>query len=592
MDIGPPCRGLGWLTDLSSRAVLKRLSRSTTHSCTHHGSGKRSSNRGFSQDVHSDYLISFADITGICPRIGISPLSTVVVVLGSEWFLNNRLDLFRLGQTRYCFRVSIRPDGNLTAELEDDRPRDHCGVFGVYAPGESVAKLTYFGLFALQHRGQESAGIAVSDGERIMVYKDMGLVTQVFDEATLNALTGHLAVGHTRYSTAGCSEWGNAQPTFVDSARGGLALAHNGNLTNHNELEELLESRLRPYEVPRKRRMDSSSDTAILTGLLASEEAETLEEAALKTLPKLRGAFCLTFLDEHNLYAARDPQGVRPLALGKVNDGWVVASETAALDIIGATFVRDVEPGELLIINADGVRSVRFGEPRPKHCLFEYVYLSRPDTLLQGKRIYSVRKEIGRILAEQHPVDADLVIPTPESGTPSAIGYAERSGIPYGHGLVRNAYVGRTFIQPSDAMRQLGLKMKLNPLPDAVAGKRVVVVDDSIVRGNTQRQVVAMLRHAGAKEVHVRISSPPVLWPCFYGIDFATRDELIASDMSVEEVAQAIGADSVGHISLEALMEATGQVPENLCRACFDGQYPMRIPSASADRLGIDNEEL
>ncbi len=449
-------------------------------------------------------------------------------------------------------------------------------MFGVWAPGEEASKLTYFGLFALQHRGQESAGIAVSDGNRIMVFKDMGLVSQVFDEATLTALKGDVAVGHTRYSTTGASTWGNAQPTFRPFQGGGLALCHNGNLTNTDELEVLLAERMPDEKVPHKARMDSSSDTAILTALLASDPDLGLEAAAMQTLPLLRGAFCLTFMDERTLYAARDAQGIRPLAIGQLpGGGWVVASETAALDIVGATFVRDVEPGELVVLDGNGIRSRRFAKAKPKHCLFEYVYLSRPDTVLNERRIHNVRVKIGKLLAKECPIDADLVIPTPESGIPAAIGFAAGSQIPYGQGLVRNAYVGRTFIQPSNGMRQMGIRMKLNPLPSVVGGKRIVVVDDSIVRGNTQRQVVAMLRQAGAKEVHVRISAPPVEWPCFYGIDFATRDELIAPNMSIPEIAKAIGADSLGHISLDGLIKAT-HVPKNdLCRACFDGVYPV-----------------
>ncbi|HIW29478.1 MAG TPA: amidophosphoribosyltransferase [Candidatus Luteococcus avicola] len=474
--------------------------------------------------------------------------------------------------------MPLRPDGLLTHELnpDDPRPQDHCGVFGVWAPGEEASKLTYFGLFALQHRGQESAGIAVSDGNRIMVFKDMGLVSQVFDEATLTALKGDVAVGHTRYSTTGASTWGNAQPTFRPFQGGGLALCHNGNLTNTDELEVLLAERMPDEKVPHKARMDSSSDTAILTALLASDPDLGLEAAAMQTLPLLRGAFCLTFMDERTLYAARDAQGIRPLAIGQLpGGGWVVASETAALDIVGATFVRDVEPGELVVLDGNGIRSRRFAKAKPKHCLFEYVYLSRPDTVLNERRIHNVRVKIGKLLAKECPIEADLVIPTPESGIPAAIGFAAGSQIPYGQGLVRNAYVGRTFIQPSNGMRQMGIRMKLNPLPSVVGGKRIVVVDDSIVRGNTQRQVVAMLRQAGAKEVHVRISAPPVEWPCFYGIDFATRDELIAPNMSIPEIAKAIGADSLGHISLDGLIKAT-HVPKNdLCRACFDGVYPV-----------------
>ncbi|CAI9405754.1 Amidophosphoribosyltransferase [Aestuariimicrobium sp. T2.26MG-19.2B] len=454
-------------------------------------------------------------------------------------------------------------------------------MFGVLAREEEVAKLTFFGLFALQHRGQESAGIAVSNGERIMVFKDMGLVSQVFDEAALNSLPGHLAIGHTRYSTTGASVWGNAQPTFRPTGRGGLALAHNGNLTNTDELEAILATRMPPSQVPHKNRMDSTNDTSILTALLATYEDLTVEQAALEVLPQLRGAFCLTFMDENTLFAARDPQGIRPLALGKLpSGGWVVASETAALDIVGAEIVRDVAPGELVIITEqEGLRSVRFAEPAPKHCLFEYVYLARPDTLVEGRRIHNVRVKVGKTLAKEHPVEADLVIPTPESGTPAAIGFAAESKIPYGQGLVRNAYVGRTFIQPSQTMRQMGIRLKLNPLRDVVKGKRLVVVDDTIVRGNTQRQVVAMLRHAGATEVHVRISAPPVQWPCFYGIDFATREELLAPQMTIDEMCAAIGADSLGFVSLEGLVKTTHQPMENLCRACFDGVYPVPVPT-------------
>lgn len=489
--------------------------------------------------------------------------------------------------------MSPRPDGLLTNELDphDRGPQDACGVFGVYAPGEEVAKLTYYGLFALQHRGQESAGIAVSNGQRMMVFKDMGLVAQVFDEATLSSLQGYLAIGHTRYSTTGASVWNNAQPTFRANDRGGIALAHNGNLTNTDELEALLAQRMPASEVPHKARMDSTSDTAILTALLATSEATTLDQAALEILPLLKGAFCLTFMTEETLYAARDPQGIRPLSLGRIEQGWVVASETAALDIVGATFVRDIEPGEMVIIDANGLRSKSFAPAAPKRCLFEYVYLARPDSLLNGRRIHNVRVKVGKLLAKEHPVEADLVIPTPDSGTPAAIGYAAQSGIPYGQGLVRNSYVGRTFIQPTQTMRQMGIRLKLNPLRDVVEGKRLVVVDDTIVRGNTQRQVVSMLRQAGAREVHVRISAPPVEWPCFYGIDFATRAELLAPGMTNEEIARAIGADSLGFISLDALVKATHVPKDNLCRACFDGVYPINPPINHAANAALGIEE-
>lgn len=473
-----------------------------------------------------------------------------------------------------------RADGLLTADLnpQDHGPQDACGVIGIYAPGEEVAKLTYFGMYALQHRGQESAGMAVSDGHRTMVFKDMGLVSQVFDEATLNTLRGSLSIGHTRYSTAGSSVWDNAQPTFRSRpGGGGLALAHNGNLTNSEELEDLIASRDPHAAVPHKERMDSTSDTTLMTALMATYDAP-IDGIAMKVMPLLKGAFSVVFMDDTTLCAARDPQGIRPLVLGRLPTGWVVASETAAIDIVGATFVREIEPGELVTINSAGLRSARFAEARPKGCIFEYVYLARPDTVIADRRIHNVRVKVGKILAQEAPADADLVIPVPESGTPAAIGYADQSGIKYGMGLVKNSYVGRTFIQPSQTLRNLGIRLKLNPLRDVIEGKRLVVVDDSIVRGNTQRQLVGMLREAGAKEVHVRISSPPVKWPCFYGIDFATRAQLIAAGLSVDEIAKSIGADSLAYLSLEGLIQATHVPKDNLCRACFDGVYPVQVP--------------
>jgi amidophosphoribosyltransferase len=483
----------------------------------------------------------------------------------------------------------VHGDGRLSAEIDpvERHPQDECGVFGVWAPGEDVAKITYFGLYALQHRGQESAGLAVSDGQRIMVVKDMGLVSQVFDERTLGSLTGSLAIGHTRYSTTGASCWDNAQPTFRSTPNGGLALGHNGNLTNTDDLAALLAERHPAATIPTKNSLDSTNDTSLISSLLSTYDDRTIRDAALDLLPRLQGAYCLVFMTEKSLYAARDPQGVHPLVLGRLENGWVVASETCALDIIGAAFVREIEPGEFLTIDAAGVNSVRFAESRPRGCLFEYVYLARPDSAIAGRRVHTARVEIGRTLAMEHPADADLVIPVPESGTPAAIGYAEASGIPFGLGLVKNSYVGRTFIQPSQTIRQLGIRLKLNPLRDAIKDKRLVVVDDSIVRGNTQRALVRMLREAGAAEVHVRISSPPVSWPCFYGIDFATRAELIAPGMRVEDICQSIGADSLGYISLEGLVASTGIAMSRLCRACFDGQYPIRVPEKSALEMGL-----
>jgi amidophosphoribosyltransferase len=488
--------------------------------------------------------------------------------------------------------VVTPPDGGLADEVvpEDPSPREACGVFGVWAPGEDVAKLAYYGLYALQHRGQESAGIAVSDGSRIMVHKEMGLVAQVFDEPALTALRGHIAVGHCRYSTTGASVWANAQPTFRSTPATSLALGHNGNLINTRELAALLGGAGQGSGG-----IAATSDTDVLAALFVSDrfapgtsagdpagDPTRVEDAAAAVLPLAKGAYSLVFMDEQTLYAARDPNGFRPLVLGRLKGGWVVASETAALDIVGATFVREIAPGELVCINGRGVRSRTFAAPQPSGCLFEYVYLARPDTTISGRGVHATRVAVGRRLAAEHPADADLVIPVPESGTPAAIGFAEASGIPFGQGLVKNSYVGRTFIQPSQTIRERGIKLKLNPLRDVIAGRRLVVVDDSIVRGNTQRALVAMLREAGAAQVHVRVASPPVAWPCFYGIDFATRAELIAGHLSPAEICASIGADSLGYVSLEGLTEASTLPASRLCRACFDGQYP--IPGAEDDR--------
>ncbi|MGH3620764.1 MAG: amidophosphoribosyltransferase [Sciscionella sp.] len=459
-------------------------------------------------------------------------------------------------------------------ETAEQEPREECGVFGAWAPGEDVAKLTFYGLYALQHRGQESAGISVSDGGRIVVYKDLGLVSQVFNERVLSSLRGHVAVGHCRYSTTGSSNWENSQPTFRTTATGsGLALGHNGNLVNTAELRQ------RSADAGLRALAGATTDSDLVCGLLADAAADTgIEQAALALLPTLRGAYCLVFSDESTLYAARDPHGVHPLVLGRTERGWVVASETAALDIVGASFVREVEPGELLAIDADGLRSSRFANPQPAGCVFEYVYLARPDTTIAGRSVYGTRVEIGRRLAVEHPAVADLVIPVPESGTPAAIGYAQASGIPYGSGLVKNNYVGRTFIEPSQTIRQLGIRLKLNPLREVIKGKRLVVVDDSIVRGNTQRALVRMLREAGAVEVHVRIASPPVRWPCFYGIDFASRAELVANGREADGIRRSIGADSLGYVSLHSLVAASEQPRSRLCAACFDGNYPIPLP--------------
>jgi amidophosphoribosyltransferase len=465
-----------------------------------------------------------------------------------------------------------------------ESPKEECGLFGVWAPGDDVARLTYFGLFAQQHRGQESAGIAVSDRHNILVYKDLGLVSQVFNEATLTTLHGDLAIGHTRYSTTGSTTWENAQPVFKTDGAHSLALGHNGNLVNTAEIAEALGG---PGA--------ATTDSDLVTTLLANEMvvAGGLEDAAMRVLPTLRGAFCFVFLDERSVYAARDPHGVRPLSIGRLPNGFVVASETCALDIVGATFLRDVEPGELIRIDDRGLHSVRFAEsPKRSLCVFEYVYLARPDSRLRERSVYEARREMGRILAREHPADTDLVIAVPTTGHSAAQGFSEVSGIPYGDGLYKNQYVGRTFIQPSQSLRDRGVKLKLNPLPESIRGKRLVVIDDSIVRGTTQKQVVAALREAGATEVHIRITCPPVLWPCFYGIDFPTRQELIAADLTVEQIRDYVGADSLGYLSLDGMVEAAGGEKQSFCRACFDGEYPIPVPEGAGKFMLEDQLQL
>ncbi len=452
-----------------------------------------------------------------------------------------------------------------------ESPKEECGLFGVWAPGEDVARLAYFGLFAQQHRGQESAGIAVSDGQNILVYKDLGLISQVFSEATLATLQGDLGIGHTRYSTTGSTTWDNAQPAFRTEGERSIALGHNGNLVNTHDLAERVG----------RRTGAATTDSDLVATLLARRMGEggSLEDAALEILPTLQGAFCFVMLDERSVYAARDPHGLRPLAIGRLPNGFCLASETCALDIVGATFVRDVEPGELVRIDDRGLHAVPFAEvPCKALCIFEFVYLSRPDSRMYGANVHEVRREMGRLLAREHGVEADMVIGVPSTGHSAAQGFAEVSGIPYGDGLYKNSYVGRTFIQPSQMLRDRGVKLKLNPIPDAIRGKRLVVVDDSIVRGITTRHIVQALREAGALEVHVRIPCPPIMWPCFYGIDMSTRSELVASDLSVDEVCAFVGADSLGYLSLDALVRATGSPKGDFCRACFDGEYPVTIP--------------
>lgn len=489
-----------------------------------------------------------------------------------------------------------RADGRLNFNLLDDdaAPQDECGVFGVWAPGEEVAKLAYYGLYALQHRGQESAGIAASDGSSIRIYKDIGLVSQVFDESTLTALNGHIALGHCRYSTTGGGQWSNGQPTLGETPHGTVALGHNGNLTNSAELyDRLVERNGGVTPSFGELAQGNTTDTALVTALLKDEEGDSLEEQAMALLPTLKGAFCLVFMTENTLYAARDPQGVRPLVLGRLERGWVVASEQSALATVGASVIREIEPGEFIAIDADGVRSQRFAAEKPARCVFEYVYLARPDANINGRSVYESRVEMGTPAGPGGHHDAEIVIPVPESGTPAAVGYAEASGLPFAQGFIKNAYVGRTFIQPSQTLRQLGIRLKLNVQEHVVRDKRVVVVDDSIVRGNTQRAIVRMLKEAGAKEVHVKISSPPIKWPCFYGIDFATRAELIANGASMDEIRQAVGADSLSYISEAGMIAATEQPRSTLCTACFSGEYPIELPPSNRrGKLLLEQPEL
>ncbi len=465
-------------------------------------------------------------------------------------------------------------------ELDDDQPKEACGVFGVYAPGQNVAHLTYQGLFALQHRGQESAGMAVSDGSVVTVVKDQGLVVAVFDDRTLAGLEGHVAIGHCRYSTTGSSTWRNAQPAYRGVGERQFALGHNGNLTNTEALAE--EAGMLPGTV--------SSDTDLIAELLAAELAHLpedrsderdLELALERTLPRLQGAFSLVLMDEGRVIGIRDPNGFRPLCLGRLDNGWVLASESPALDIVGATFERELEPGEMVVIDAGGPRSLRpFPDERidPRLCLFEFVYFARPDSRLYERNVHQARVRMGELLADEAPVEADMVMGVPESGVPAAEGFARRSGVPYGQGLVKNRYIGRSFIAPSQEARASAVRMKLNPLKENLAGKRVVVVDDTIVRGTTQRQLTRMLREAGAVEVHLRITAPPVAWSCFYGIDTGIRDELLAYTHTVEEIRKYLNVDTLHYLSLDRLVEATGAVGAGFCDACFTGNYPVEVP--------------
>jgi amidophosphoribosyltransferase len=462
-----------------------------------------------------------------------------------------------------------------------DGPREECGVFGVYAPGHDVARLTYFGLYALQHRGQESAGIATCEGGHITTLRDSGLVSQVFDEEKLKALEGDMAIGHVRYSTTGGGSWENAQPVWRDDGRE-LALAHNGNLTNAVELWGELKERGISFR--------GTSDSEIIAALLSSHDGKLIEDAVTDTMPRMEGAYSTVVMTKRAIVAFRDPHGVRPLSLGRLKDRFVVASESCAFDIIGAELMREVHPGEMVSLTERGLetRQVVKAE-RPATCVFEHIYFSRPDSRLEGKVLQQVRGRMGEILWREAPVEADLVISVPDSGNPAAAGFARASGLPRDDGLIKNRYVARTFIQPGQELRKHGLRLKFNPLPEIVAGKRIVVVDDSIVRGNTTRQIVGMLRDAGAKEIHLRISAPPIRYPCHYGVDMSTREEMIAHNRTVEEIADELDADSLAYLSLEGVYEAVGTPPEDHCDACFTGRYPLGDPEDANGKFALED---
>ena len=461
---------------------------------------------------------------------------------------------------------------------EDDHFHDECGVFGIF-DHEEAAKLTYLGLHALQHRGQESAGIVSADGSDLHIAKGMGLVQEIFTAEAMGHLHGAAAIGHTRYSTAGDTSLVNAQPIVIDCNKGKLALGHNGNLTNAIELRRRLEHRGSIYQ--------TTSDTQEIVHLIARSSARNLPGAAVDALNQVAGAYSLLLLNRDELYAIRDPHGFRPLNLGRLGKAWVVASETCAFDLIGAEYVREVEPGELVRISKSGIESINFSPEKPhQYCIFEHVYFARPDSIIFGRQVNESRERLGQMLAREHPAEADIVVPVPDSGVPAAIGYAQESGIPFRLGLIRNHYIGRTFIEPVQAIRDFGVKLKLNPVRRLLEGRRIVLVDDSIVRGTTSRKIVRMVREAGAAEVHVRISCPPTLSPCHYGIDTPTREELIAAQQPVEEIRQYLGADSLGYLSLENLRAAIGDAKGEFCTSCYTGSYPTEMVQLEVEAHG------
>lgn len=473
----------------------------------------------------------------------------------------------------------------MVSRISDRKINEKCGVFGIYAPGRKVAEIIFYGLQALQHRGQESAGIAVSDGENILIFKDLGLVSQVFNEQNIAPLQGHIGIGHTRYSTMGMNIWKNSQPLYRMFKNESFAIAQNGNLTNVKEI--------RKEQIKKGVNFETTADTEVIASLIESSEKENIEDAIKEAIGKIKGSYSLVILTKDEVFGIRDPHGFRPLVLGSLDGSYVIASETCALDIIDAKFIREIDPGEIIVLDKDGMRSqMMLPVDRISMCVFELIYFARPDSYIHNKNMFEVRHRLGQELAKEFPADADIVIPVPDSGTPAAIGYSAESKIPYAEGFIKNRYIGRTFIQPKQETREISVKLKLNPLKDIIRGKKLVVVDDSIVRGTTSKKIVKMLYNTGAKEVHMRITCPPLLYPCYYGVDMATREEFIANHKTLEDIREFLRVDSLKYLTMGGLVKAVEESKEKFCFACFNGEYPVQIPeNIESDKCFIDKDE-
>src|SRR4030066_1562990 len=473
----------------------------------------------------------------------------------------------------------------MASSISNKKLNEKCGIFGIYAPGKKVAEIIFYGLQALQHRGQESAGIAVSDGENILIFKDLALVSQVFNQQNIAPLQGELGIGHPRYSTSGINNWKNSQPLYRMFKNESFAIVHNGNLINFRELRnELMEEGII---------FETTTDTEVIASLIESSEKENIEDAIKEAISRVKGSYSLLILTRDKIFGIRDPHGFRPLVLGKLEGNFIIASETCALDIIDAKFIRDIDPGEIVVLDENGMRSqMMLPVDRISMCVFELIYFARPDSYIHNKNMFEVRHRLGQELAKESPADADIVISVPDSGTPAAIGYSAESKIPYAEGFIKNRYVGRTFIQPEQETREISVKLKLNPLRDIIRGKRLVVVDDSIVRGTTSKKIVKMLYNAGAREVHLRITCPPLLYPCYYGVDMAQRNEFIANHKTLENIREYLKVDSLKYLSMNGLVKAIGESKEKFCFACFNGEYPVNVPENTGyDKFAIDKEE-